>query len=178
MAILPIRLYPDPVLREAAASVTDFDESVRKLVSDMTETMRDAPGVGLAAPQVGVQRRVLVYSVGVEEPVHALVNPEITERWGEQVGEEGCLSIPGLTYPVTRAERVTVRAQDERGEPVSLDVEEFEARVIQHEVDHLDGVLFLDRLDPDERREALRILRERALALDTPRPARTREMSM
>jgi peptide deformylase len=163
MAILRIRLYPDPVLREPASPVTDVDDSVRKLIADMTETMRAAPGVGLAAPQVGVQRRVLVYSLGTEEPVHALVNPEIVERSGEQVGDEGCLSIPGLSYPVTRAERITVRGLDADGQAVSIDAVEFEARVIQHEVDHLDGVLFLERLTPEDRREAKRILRERAL---------------
>jgi peptide deformylase len=165
MAVLQIRLYPDPVLREAAAPVADVDDSVRKLVADMTETMRAAPGVGLAAPQVGVQRRVLVYSLGTEEPVLALVNPEIVDSSGEQVDDEGCLSIPGLTYPVPRAERIRVRGLDADGQPVSLEAEEFEARVIQHEVDHLDGVLFLDRLASTERREALRTLREQALDL-------------
>ncbi|MGH2758774.1 MAG: peptide deformylase [Actinomycetota bacterium] len=165
MAVLKIRLYPDPVLREPAAPVTDVDDSVRKLVADLTETMRAAPGVGLAAPQVGVQRRVLVYSLGTEEPVHALVNPEILERSGEELDDEGCLSIPGLTFPVARAERITVRGLDVDGQQVSMEAEEFEARVIQHEIDHLDGVLFLDRLAPAERREALRMLREQALDL-------------
>ncbi|MGH2759318.1 MAG: peptide deformylase, partial [Actinomycetota bacterium] len=140
MAVLKIRLYPDPVLREPAAPVTEVDDSVRKLVADLTETMRAAPGVGLAAPQVGVQRRVLVYSLGTEEPVHALVNPEILERSGEELDDEGCLSIPGLTFPVARAERITVRGLDGDGKQVSMEAEEFEARVIQHEVDHLDGV--------------------------------------
>jgi peptide deformylase len=151
------------VLREAAAPVAGVDDSVRKLIADMTETMRDAPGVGLAAPQVGVQRRVLVYSLGTEEPVHALVNPEIVEHSGEQIGDEGCLSIPGLTFPVARADRISVRALDGNGQPVSLEAEEFEARVIQHEIDHLDGILFLERLEPEDRREAKRIIRERAM---------------
>jgi len=178
MAILPIRLYPDPVLREPAGPVADVDDSVRKLVADMTETMRAAPGVGLAAPQVGVQRRVLVYSLGTEEPVHALVNPEIVERSGEQLGDEGCLSIPELIYPVARADRIKVRALDEHGNAVAIEAEEFEARVIQHEVDHLDGVLFLDRLDPADRREALRIIREQALTVPVLHGPRTRAMSM
>ena len=178
MAVLKIRLYPDPVLREATLPVTDVDDSVRKLVADMTETMRAAPGVGLAAPQVGVQRRVLVYSLGTEEPVHALVNPEILERSGEQIDDEGCLSIPGLTFPVPRAERIVVRGLDADGQPMSLEAEEFEARVIQHEVDHLDGVLFLDRLAPAERREALRTLREQALDLTRVGVPRTPATSM
>ena len=163
MAILPIRLFPDPVLREPAAAVATVDDSVRKLIADMAETMKAAPGVGLAAPQVGVQRRVLVYCTGPEEPLHALVNAEIVERSGSVVADEGCLSIPELTYPVERAERITVRGLDGEGESVTYEVEDFEARVVQHEVDHLDGVLFLDRIDPDLRREALRILREREL---------------
>ncbi|HYZ91478.1 MAG TPA: peptide deformylase [Actinomycetota bacterium] len=163
MALLPIRLYPDPVLREPAAPVGEVDEAVRKLIADMGETMRAAPGVGLAAPQVGVQRRVLVYSVGVEEPIHALVNPEIVERRGEEIADEGCLSIPELSYPVSRAQHIVVRALDPEGNAVTREAEDFEARIIQHEVDHLDGVLFLDRLAPDDRRDALRTLRDRAL---------------
>lgn len=181
MAVLPIRLYPDPVLREAAAPVADIDDSVRKLIADMGETMRAAPGVGLAAPQVGVQRRVLVYSVAPEEPIHALVNPEIVERSGEDTGDEGCLSIPGLTYPVARALHVVVRGLDGEGEPVQYEAEDFEARIIQHEVDHLDGVLFLDRLAADVRREAMRTIRD--LAIDgferlEPTRSRSRAASM
>ncbi len=163
MAILPIRFFPDPVLREPTAPVAVVDDSVRKLIADMAETMKAAPGVGLAAPQVGVQRRVLVYCIGPEEPLHALVNAEIVERSGSIVADEGCLSIPELTYPVDRAERITVRALDGEGMPVTYEASDFEARVIQHEVDHLDGVLFLDRIDPELRREALRIIREREL---------------
>src|SRR5436309_3551976 len=138
MAVLPIRIYPDPVLREAAAAVVDVDDSVRKLVNDMTETMRDAPGVGLAAPQVGVQRRVLVYQASEEAPLRALINPEITRADGEVTEDEGCLSIPGLAYPVPRAQHVVVRALDENGQSIEIEAEDFEARVIQHEVDHLD----------------------------------------
>lgn len=163
MAVLPIRLYPDPVLREPAASVGSVDDAVRKLVRDMVETMHAAEGLGLAAPQVGVQRRVLVYQAGEEEPLKALVDPEITEREGEQTRDEGCLSIPGLAYPVTRAQRVRVRGLGANGEPVDYEATDLEARVIQHEVDHVDGILFLDRIDRDLRREALRVLRERAL---------------
>ena len=163
MAILPIRLYPDPVLREAAEPVAAIDDDLRKLVADMGETMRAAPGVGLAAPQVGVQRRVFVYAAGEEDEIVALVNPAIVERGAEIVIEdEGCLSIPGLAYPVERAQRIVVEATTMDGERVRLDVEDMEARIMQHEIDHLDGVLFLERIDPELRKEALGILRERA----------------
>jgi peptide deformylase len=166
MAVLPIRMYPDPVLREPAAAVDVVDDAVRKLVRDMEDTMRAAPGIGLAAPQVGVQRRVLVYDVG--EGLHALVNPRITERRGEIIDEEGCLSIPGLSFPVARAEWIRVEGLDAEGVSVGAEVEELEARVLQHEIDHLDGVLFLDRLDRDKRREALRVWREQTLHGDAP----------
>lgn len=163
MAVLPIRIYPDPVLREAAAPVAEVDDAIRKLVADMTETMHAAEGIGLAAPQVGVQRRVLVYQAGEDEPLKALVNPEILSRDGEQVREEGCLSIPGLAFPVTRAQTVVVQGLDALGKAVEYSAEDLEARVIQHEVDHLDGILFIERIDKADRKEALRILRERAL---------------
>lgn len=163
MAILPIRLYPDPVLREPAQPVAEIDDDLRKLVADMGETMRAAPGVGLAAPQVGVQRRVFVYVAAEEDDIVALVNPSIVERSDEAVTEdEGCLSIPGLSYPVERSQRIVVEATAMNGEQVRLEVEDMEARIMQHEIDHLDGVLFLERIDPDLRREALGILRERA----------------
>lgn len=147
MAILPIRMYPDPVLREAAPPVIEVDESVLKLISDMTETMHAAPGVGLAAPQVGVQRRVFVYRPSAEDPVGAFVNPEITERSGEDVDDEGCLSIPGLSYPVVRAQRIVVRGLDGSGQPIEVEAEDYEARILQHEIDHLHGALCIDRMD-------------------------------
>jgi peptide deformylase len=172
MAILPIRIYPDPVLREPASPVGVVDDAVRKLIADMTETMKDAPGVGLAAPQVGVQRRVLVYQAFEDDPLRALIDPEITNAEGEVTENEGCLSIPGLTYPVPRAERIVVKALDENGETIEHDAEDFEARVIQHEVDHLNGILYIDRIAPDLRREAKRILRERALGDPIERPRR------
>jgi peptide deformylase len=170
MAILPIRQYPDPVLRERAAEVDVVDDAVRTLVRNMAETMRAAPGIGLAAPQVGVQRRVLVYQLGEEEPLHALINPEIVEHEGEEIDEEGCLSIPGIAYPVARALRVRVRALDADGVAVDYEAEDLEARVIQHELDHLDGILFVDRLERSLRGAALALLRERALS-DAPTPA-------
>ncbi|HVE92125.1 MAG TPA: peptide deformylase [Actinomycetota bacterium] len=166
MAVLPIRMFPDPVLREPALPVGVVDDDVRKLIRDMHESMRAAAGIGLAAPQVGVQRRVLVYDVG--DGLRALVDPEILSSEGEDVDEEGCLSIPGLAFEVKRAERIQVRGLDESGEEVRYEAEEMHARVLQHEIDHLDGILYIDRLDRPARAEAMRVLRERALS---PSPA-------
>ncbi len=168
MPIREIRLFPDPVLRERAAEVTEFDDELRNLVADMGETMRVAPGVGLAAPQVGIQRRVLVFSPNEEEPITALINPEITLREGEQTDFEGCLSIPGLNYEVERALRVVVKGKDAEGEPIEIDASEFVARILQHEIDHLDGVLFIDRIDPELRKEAMKQIREAALGPPQP----------
>jgi len=161
MAIRTIRMFPDPVLREAAAPVTDIDDSIRTLARDMAETMYDAPGIGLAAPQVGVQRRVVVYRTSEEDELRTLINPQIVSSSGEITEDEGCLSIPGLAYPVTRAQRVSVKALDLDGNALAYDAEDLEARVIQHEIDHLDGVLFIDHIDKALQREARRILRER-----------------
>lgn len=162
MAILPIRIYPDPVLRAPAEAVGTVDDAVRKLIADMGDTMRAAPGVGLAAPQVGVPKRVLVYAMSEDDEVVGLVDPEIVERGDEIVVEdEGCLSIPGLSYATPRARRVVVRALDAHGVAVQIDAEDLEARILQHEIDHLDGVLFIERIEPDLRREALGIIRER-----------------
>jgi peptide deformylase len=160
MATREIRLFPDPVLRERASEVAEVDGDIRKLVADMGETMRAAPGIGLAAPQVGIQRRVLVYSLHEEDPIHAVVNPEIVERSGEVVDSEGCLSMPGLSYEVPRAQHVVVKGLDENGEPIEIDAVDLEARVLQHEIDHLDGILFIDRIDPELRKEAMKELRE------------------
>lgn len=166
MAILPIRTFGDPVLREPARPVERFDDALRRLADDMIETMHDAPGVGLAAPQVGRPIRLFVYDVG-EGPA-AVANPELSGHHGEQLEEEGCLSLPGLYFPVRRAMRVTLRGVDPSGRPVELEGEELLARVFQHEVDHIDGVLFIDRLDEEERKRALAALREQELGL---RPA-------
>ena len=169
MARLPIRQFGDPVLRQEAKEVERVTDAHRRLVADMLETMRDAPGVGLAGPQVGVMERVFVWEV--EEEYGAVFNPKIVARSDERVeGEEGCLSLPGLYYPVERSERVTVEGIDENGEPVKLDAEGLLARVCQHEIDHLDGVLFIDRIPEALRKEALGILRDRALGLPTPTP--------
>lgn len=165
MAVLPIRTFGDPVLRERAREVEAFDEALRRLVQDMIETMQEAPGIGLAAPQVGRSIRLMVFDIG-EEP-QAVVNPVLSNAGGEQVGEEGCLSLPGLYFPVKRALTVHAEGLDPDGKPVSFEAEDLLARVFQHEVDHLDGVLFIDRLSKEDRRGALAALRDQALGLAT-----------
>jgi len=147
MAILKIRKYGDPVLRRRAARVDAVTPDIRKTISDMIDTMYDEVGLGLAAPQVGVSLRLMVVADEENRDVRALVNPVITEQGGEIVAEEGCLSIPGIFAPVKRAEWVRLEAQDPDGKPVSLTARGLRARVFQHEMDHLDGVLFIDRLD-------------------------------
>ena len=156
MSLRPVRIYGDPVLRARAAEVQDFDASLEQLVNDLFETMDAYRGVGLAANQVGVLQRVFVVDVPPEEEGGArtrcaLVNPVIVSRKGSQSGEEGCLSIPGVWEDVNRARGVHVRAVDPAGRPVQLDAEGYLARAIQHELDHLDGVLFVDRLSPLKR---------------------------
>lgn len=164
MATLPIRKFGDPVLRERAREVEKVTEQHRKLAQDMLETMRLAPGVGLAGNQVGVLHRIFVWEV--EDEHGAFINPVITERSEETfVDEEGCLSMPGLVYPVERSIRVTVEALNEHGGPIRVEAEDFLARVFQHEIDHLDGVLFTDRLPDDLRKDALTELRNQALGL-------------
>jgi peptide deformylase len=156
-----IRQYPEPVLREAAREVSDFSGDLEALVERMFRLMEDANGVGLAGNQVGLLRRVLVYRPDRDdaEP-RALVNPEIVERSDElATDEEGCLSLGPLRVPVERNVRVSVAARDEHGEPVRVEAENLEARILQHEIDHLDGVLIIDRTSPEARREALAALR-------------------
>jgi peptide deformylase len=156
-----IRRLGDPVLKSRATPVDRFDDSLRQQVSRMAGIMNDALGVGLAAPQLGISQRLLVYRVGPDAPLIALANPEIEWASEEREGsDEGCLSIPGVTVDVERPIHVRVRAQDEQGEPRSVEASGLEARVIQHELDHLDGVLILDRTSRDERKRALRELRE------------------
>jgi peptide deformylase len=156
-----IRRLGDPVLKSSATPVDRFDESLRRQVARMAGIMNDAYGVGLAAPQLGVSQRLLVYRVGPDAPVIVLANPEIEWTSSDSEGlEEGCLSIPGITVDVERPVHVRVRALDEQGEPRSVEASGLEARVIQHEMDHLDGVLILDRTSRDQRREAMRSLRE------------------
>ncbi len=144
MAIRLIVKHPDPVLRERAKEVTKFNASLHKLLDDMAETMYDADGVGLAAPQVGILKRVFVVDADEEHGLLELVNPEIVSREGEQLGAEGCLSIPGLQGDVKRSNKIAIKAQDRYGNPVQYEGTELLARAFQHELDHLNGVLFLD----------------------------------
>jgi peptide deformylase len=170
MAVLRIRTFGDPGLRQRAREVDKITDLHRRLVDDMLETMRAAPGVGLAAPQVGVLERLFVWEVDDEHG--AVVNPVIVESsQDEAVYEEGCLSVPGLYCEVSRPARVEVRGLDLDGNPLSMSLDDFRARVWQHEIDHLDGVLFIDRLPEGERRKALETLRSQALGITPPPPA-------
>jgi peptide deformylase len=168
VAIQPIRLFGDPVLRTPAQPVTDFDKELRQLVKDLEETMVDAPGAGLAAPQIGVGLRVFTYHV--DGVLGHLVNPDLDLSEEEQEGEEGCLSFPGLVYDTKRALTVVAKGFDMHGEPVVIEGSELLARAIQHETDHLDGVLFIDRLDKAQRKLALKAIREAEWA-GAPAPA-------
>jgi peptide deformylase len=156
-----IRVIGDPVLRARATEVADIDGKLAKLADDMLVTMYEAPGLGLAAPQVGVQKRLFVYDVG-EGPM-TIVNPEIVESRGEWAYDEGCLSIPGLAFELVRAKEVHLKGYDLDGNEVSIEADELLARAFQHEMDHLDGVLFIERLDDDSRKAAMRIIREQRL---------------
>ncbi len=159
MAIQPIRLFGDPVLRTPATPVVDFDAELRRLVKDLTETMLDAPGAGLAAPQIGVGLRVFTWYV--DGKLGHLVNPDLTLSEETQDGDEGCLSVPGIWAPTVRAMHAVVEGFDVHGEPLTLEGSGLMARCLQHEVDHLDGKVFLDRLTGDARKAALRALRDR-----------------
>lgn len=165
MAPFAIRTYGDPVLRQRAGDVDTIDGRLATLAEQMIETMYEAPGVGLAAPQVGVRKRLFVYDTGDGVGARVLVNPTIVEGDGEWTFEEGCLSVPGLSWPIVRPRDVHLTGWDLDGNEVSIEATEYEARVFQHEVDHLDGVLLVQRLDPDQRKEALRVLRARTLDL-------------
>jgi peptide deformylase len=160
-ALRHVRKLGDPVLRAKALPVERFDDELKAEVERMGELMQDALGVGLAATQLGVLHRVLVYKAFVEDPVTALVNPEIEWVSDElEPGDEGCLSLPGVHVEVERHARLKVRGRDEAGDQIEIDAEGFEARVIQHEVDHLNGVLILDRISREARKEAMRAMRE------------------
>jgi peptide deformylase len=163
LALAQIRQYPDPVLRLAAQEVREFDDDLAQLVERMKRLMQDARGVGLAANQVGVLRRVFVIQEAEDAEPRALVNPVIVERSDEtEPDDEGCLSMQGVVVGVERALRVRIDARDESGEAVELELEDLAARVAQHELDHLDGVLILDRTTDEDRREALAVLRQAA----------------
>ena len=158
MAIQPIRLFGDPILRTPATPVVDFDKELRRLVADLTDTMRDAPGAGLAAPQIGVGLRVFTWYVDGE--VGHLVNPDLDLSEDEQDGPEGCLSLPEVVFDCKRAMSVVARGFDMHGEPVIVAGSQLLARAVQHETDHLDGVLFIDRLDQESRKAAMKAIRE------------------
>jgi peptide deformylase len=167
VAIQPIRLFGDPVLRQRAAEVVDFDKELRRLVEDLTDTMLDAPGAGLAAPQIGVGLRVFTWHI--EGEVGHLVNPILDLSEETQDGPEGCLSIPGLSIDCRRALSVVAKGFDMHGEPVTIEGSDLLARALQHETDHLDGVLFVDRLDAERRKLAMKAIRESEwFGLDKP----------
>ena len=169
--IIPIRILGDPVLKTPAKPVEDFDDGLRRLAQDMLETMYDAPGVGLAGPQVGISLRLFVFDDGVTGPTF-MANPELVSAEGELVEEEGCLSIPGPFYPTRRHSRITCRGQNLAGDLVELTGEGLLARIFQHETDHLDGTLFIDRLSEDGRKAVLAELRRIELGLAEPRQRR------
>jgi peptide deformylase len=163
LALAQIRQYGDPALRMTANEVVDFDDDLRRLVERMTTLMQEAQGVGLAATQVGVLRRLFVFQPGDAGP-RVIVNPAIVERADETESDgEGCLSLQGVRVPVERSVRVVLEGKDETGADVRFELDEYAARVVQHELDHLDGVLIIDRTDDEHRREALGILRPRVV---------------
>ncbi len=169
MAILDIVKYPEPVLMEPTSAVEEFDDELRELAADMVATMHAAPGIGLAAPQVGRSERLCVLDLSVgddEAELMVLVNPRVVEEHGNVKDEEGCLSFPDLMIIVPRPERVVVEAQDLDGNPIRIEGEELLARCLHHEIDHLDGVLFIDRVSPLKRDLARRKIRRRIQAQD------------
>lgn len=166
MAVLKVRKYGDPVLRRRAASVDEITPEIRKTVDDMIETMYDEVGIGLAAPQVGIGFRLIVVADEETRRARALVNPVIVDQSGQTTAEEGCLSLPGIFAQVTRAAWVKVEARDLAGIPVTIEGRGLLSRVLQHELDHLDGILFIDRLDPVARDRIKRKIKKDGLAED------------
>ena len=165
VSILPIRVYGDPVLNEVTTEIVDIDGRIAPLAESMIETMYEAPGVGLAANQVGVQKRMFVYDQGEGEGPFVVINPTIVESDGEWTFQEGCLSVPGLSWEITRANEVHLIGYDLDGHELDIQTDEYHARILQHEMDHLNGVLLIERLDADQRREAKILLRERRLQI-------------
>ena len=157
MSITDIRIFGDPVLRQPAAEVTVFDKELRQLVKDLTDTMMDAPGAGLAAPQIGVSLRVFTYYI--DGQLGHLINPDLSLSAEQQIGDEGCLSLPGLVFETPRALRTVARGFDMYGEPVTIEGTDLMARCLQHETDHLDGIIFIDRLDYETKRLARKAIR-------------------
>lgn len=156
MALLKIRCFPEPILKQKAAPLTEFGPKEQRLFDDMIATMHVEDGVGLAAPQIGVSKRILIACPTVKKgEEHVMVNPEILESSGREIGSEGCLSLPGITGEVPRAKKIKLKYQDRHGETFTVDLKDFFARIIQHEIDHLDGILLIDRLDFNKRQEAL-----------------------
>jgi peptide deformylase len=177
MAPYSIRLVGDPVLRQPASEITDIDGKIASLAEGMLATMYEAPGLGLAAPQVGVQKRIFVYDIG--EGPQVVINPVLAEAEGEWAYEEGCLSVPGLSWEIVRPKQIHLTGVDIDGNEISAEADELIARVFQHELDHLDGVLLLERLDDDTRRQAMRTIREQRLSIETPAsPTRTPGLSL
>jgi peptide deformylase len=174
----PLRLFGDPVLKQRAREVDDFDADLVTLVHGMYDTMDLEEGVGLAAPQVGVRKRLFTYDLHEGDGPGVVVNPEIVQRSGEVLSEEGCLSVPGYRFEVVRAERVTMRGLDLEGNEIVLEGDDLLARMIQHEIDHLDGVLLLDRVEPEVRKEALRDMRTRELGVNAPTPRGGRDRGL
>ena len=168
MGMNAIRVIGDPVLRVKATEITEITENLARLTQDMVSTMYSAPGIGLAAPQVGVQKRLFVYDWGSGPGV--LINPEIKDADGEWVFEEGCLSIPGLSWELLRPKQVHIVGVDLEGKEVSFEADELESRLFQHEMDHLDGVLLVDHLDEDQRREANKTLMGIGDSIGSPLP--------
>jgi peptide deformylase len=162
-----IRLFGDPVLTQRASEVEGIDGKLAKLAQDMVQTMHEAHGLGLAAPQVGVQKRMFVYQMGEDAEPVTIVNPTIVESRGEWEHEEGCLSIPGLYFPIVRPKEIHLKGWDLQGNEMSIEADELEARCFLHELDHLDGRLLLSLLDKDQRRDAMRELRRRAQSVGT-----------
>ena len=176
MAPFAIRKIGDPVLNQRASDITDIDGRIAKLADDMLVTMYEEPGSGLAANQVGVQKRLFVYDIG-HGPV-VVVNPEIIETDGEWTYDEGCLSIPGLAFPLVRPNSVHLIGWDLDGNEISVEADELEGRCLQHELDHLNGMLYIDRLDADQRKEAKRALREMNLLAAAAQPRSTHGLSL
>ena len=170
MAAYDIRVIGDPVLRQKAKDVTDIDGALVQVVEDMLETMYEAPGIGLAAPQVGINKRLFVWDIGMGP--NAMVNPEIVESDGEWVFEEGCLSVPGLSWEIVRPKQIRIVGRDLDGNEIEYEADELEARMFQHEMDHIDGTLLIERLDDDTRKAALKTLRDLQIGQpENPKPA-------
>ncbi|MFQ5966271.1 MAG: peptide deformylase [Acidimicrobiia bacterium] len=168
VAVYPIRTFGDPVLRIQAVGVEEVDDTIRRLVADLIDTMYDAQGVGLAAPQIGISKRVFVFDTQDEEGARVIVNPRLIEKRGKWELDEGCLSVPNRYWPVTRASYVKVTGVDQDGNEVTYEGDELLGRVLQHELDHLEGKIVLDRLPRRLRKEAFKELREEALGLQPP----------